>query len=1241
MIRMKPVNPQKERIIFLVGQMLTRSGLNIDQVVARMQIEGCNITRSTFENRFTTRVHQKPNIPPSWLISLIRALNLQLLEEERCTPDEALELFQLARLPLDQFAQLRQLFPEKLLSASAEKWIPLSYVSTSQITINADNSLTDVVSESSASSAKQIHNLSYLLRSEEWSDAPDIALAQGRKEEIALIRRWIEEEDCRLIGIFGMGGVGKSLIAAQVAHLLRSSFDRIYWLSLRNAPSLPQLLSDCLQFLLNQPEEMLPTTVNKRNTLFLRQLRKERCLLILDGFEFLGEAGDNAGSYRIGYESYAQWLRQMTEVAHRSCIILVSREKPVEFTALSTTSGPVRSIVLQALDLSSIRAILEANGLYGTIDQWQQIASDYSGNPLALKLAAESINELFDGDLATFLSSNASLFQAIREMLEQQFARLSLLEREVLYWLAIEREAVSIGILQENIGTTVPKLHLLEALRSLLRRSLVEQRLNQFAVPQLVQAYIHERLIELVVNEIEAGIPLMLASFALLKTQMKEYLHAAQLRELTQPILTRLLRFATHQEIEQNLANMMRALQRSSSYQGNYAAGNLFNLLVQVNADLRGQDFSALLIHQADLRTTNLQDVSFAYSTFHGCRFWESFASIAALAYSPNGKYIAAGMTNGDIHLWTLKDGELLYRLSGHTDMIWSVAFSPDSSLLATGCEDESARVWDVASGECLLHVAAHDGWVKSVCFLADNTQLATAGHDGNVRIWDTTSGECIKCWSAHDGWIWSLAISPDGRLLATAGQDHSVKLWETTSYRCIRILAQHTEPVRTIAFSPNGQTLLSAGFDHLLCIWEVVTGRCRHILRGHKNLIWAAAFSPTGEQIASGGDDQQILLWDTETGHLIRTLEGHQNRLWALTFHPDGEVLASGGDDQRLWFWNSQDGQPLRYLEGYSNQIWAVAFHPAAGQLASGGDDGTVRIWDHQSARCIQLLQGHTERVRGVAFSPDGTQIVTGSDDHTVRIWDRRRNLCLHTLYGHQNRVWSVSYDASGRRVISCSEDQTIRIWSAESGQALRTLYTESGRIWTIAAHPTKNLLASGGDGQEILLWDIDTGQCIGVWEGHTARIWHLSFNQGGTLLASGGADRTLCIWETATGQLLHQLQAHDDAIWSVAFSQDGRQVATGSDDYRIRVWDVATGALCSELIGHEGCVWTLVFLADNLLASGSQDETIRLWQVNEGKLVQTLRSERPYERMNITGVKGLTEAQKSSLRALGAVEQ
>ena len=98
---MKPSNPEKERIIVLINQLFERSGLSIDQVVARMQIDGCEITRSTFENRFTTRVHQKPNVPAAWLLSLIRAFTKNLLSDERCRAEEAVELARLVRLPID------------------------------------------------------------------------------------------------------------------------------------------------------------------------------------------------------------------------------------------------------------------------------------------------------------------------------------------------------------------------------------------------------------------------------------------------------------------------------------------------------------------------------------------------------------------------------------------------------------------------------------------------------------------------------------------------------------------------------------------------------------------------------------------------------------------------------------------------------------------------------------------------------------------------------------------------------------------------------------------------------------------------------------------------------------------------------------------------------------------------------------------------------------------------------------
>jgi WD40 repeat protein len=110
---------------------------------------------------------------------------------------------------------------------------------------------------------------------------------------------------------------------------------------------------------------------------------------------------------------------------------------------------------------------------------------------------------------------------------------------------------------------------------------------------------------------------------------------------------------------------------------------------------------------------------------------------------------------------------------------------------------------------------------------------------------------------------------------------------------------------------------------------------------------------------------------------------------------------------------------------------------------------------------------------------------------------------------------------------------------------------------------------------------------------------------------------------------------------VWAIAFSVKGSTLASGSGDSNVRLWDVATGECLKTLQGHTKGVRSVAFSPDGrTLASGSEDETIKLWDVNTGECLRTLRAERLYEGMNIKGATGLTQAQKVSLFALGAVE-
>jgi hypothetical protein len=219
---------------------------------------------------------------------------------------------------------------------------------------------------------------------------------------------------------------------------------------------------------------------------------------------------------------------------HQSCLLLTSREKPNEIAALEGEKLPVRFLQLRGLRDADAVALFQDKGFLGSEVGLSSLIQLYGGSPLALKAIATMIQEVFAGNVKEFLSQNTVVLgDRLRTLLKEQVSRLSPMEKDVIYWLAIERQPVCLSKLRANFVLPPTPSQLMEILVSLERRSLLDKIAEDngiaFTLQPMVMKYVAEELIEQVIDEIESAIeskdikPLkFLRKYALIKPQPKD-----------------------------------------------------------------------------------------------------------------------------------------------------------------------------------------------------------------------------------------------------------------------------------------------------------------------------------------------------------------------------------------------------------------------------------------------------------------------------------------------------------------------------------------------------------------------------------------------------------------------------------------------------------------------------------------------------------------------------------------------
>ncbi len=470
---------------------------------------------------------------------------------------------------------------------------------------------------------------------------------------------------------------------------------------------------------------------------------------------------------------------------------------------------------------------------------------------------------------------------------------------------------------------------------------------------------------------------------------------------------------------------------------------------------------------------------------------------VAAVALRHDGQQIAVGTIDQPVCLYDLS-GKLIERCAGPTTAISSLAFSPNGRWLAACGADPLVRVWNTATPAIYpIMVSGHGGPLSCVAFRKDNEHLVSCGADQTVRLWklDGGAGKEVQAYRGHRDWVASAAFSKDGHYIVSASVDKLVKLWEITS-KDIPLSAEHAGKVETVAVSPDGKKIASGATDRMIKIWDRETGLELATLSGHTDSVISLAFTPDSKTLVSSGADQTIRIWDVASAKELprspsqqQSFTGLINAVPYIAVAPDGrKLLAWVPGNERytsITAFDLASGAEILSVNDQGRNVNALAYSANAKTAATAAKDGSIRVWDLEKRG--QIVPGGDWFLfpKGVglgdlALTPDGKTLIATADTGEVKICSVAKKEAVRSFKAHASKIWACQVSFDGKRLATLGTDQVIKLWDIATGQELRswrmTMAAGEGPLvaYSLAFTPDGKQLVTGNANTTLFVLDL-----------------------------------------------------------------------------------------------------------------------------------------------------------------------
>ncbi|MCC7375538.1 MAG: serine/threonine protein kinase [Verrucomicrobiales bacterium] len=489
------------------------------------------------------------------------------------------------------------------------------------------------------------------------------------------------------------------------------------------------------------------------------------------------------------------------------------------------------------------------------------------------------------------------------------------------------------------------------------------------------------------------------------------------------------------------------------------------------------------------------------------------------IGFSPDGQRLCTVTSRAysksdpaEVWIWDVDLGHPLVPLKGHRAAIRQASFSSDGRFIAAGDTQGITKVWDVHTGAERRTLTGHHGYITAVCFIPGSHHLATAGQNGTVMLWDIDSGDLLRVLSPHQAPLFQMAVSPDGRTLATACRDHTSKLLDLVTGDEVATFRGHSDRIWSAAFSPDDHSIATASAGRTVRLWRWANTPTASPFAA-KQSPGTMHFSPDGKLLAQEiWNEDQITLWNPSTFTTERPMIPGRDSV----FTPDNRRLGVLHQGDIVLHALHDDSEP-RVLS--PNRPISGPFVAAPrDDIAALRSGNQYLILDLCTGAEITRLEGSNDEYVVLLFVRQGRQLVaSGPTPGTLRVWDTPTWTVGVELAGHQASVEALALAPDGLTLASGGRDRSLQFWDTTTWRRhpMPPFHSTTGAITRLAYSPDQKCLAIGTYDGVIKLWNLSAQDEVGVLRAHQSIIRGLTFSPDGRTLLSSSYDGLWKRWD------------------------------------------------------------------------------------------------------------------------------